>query len=156
MDFWEDSDLETTDPAYVGAWWLCFLFGCVISWLLAIPFLMFPRLLPNSHLVKKEREEQMAQSYKEKVAVEKENSSVWNKVKSLPRDLLLVVTMLTWLCLTIGTCFSAFAITGVAAFSHLYYQAQFNLTASTASIAAGFICELTFLSSVLYYHQSNL
>ena len=79
VDFWEETSLELTDPAYVGAWWLCFLFGCVLSWIIAIPFLMFPRLLPDSHLVKEERQKQMAQTYKEQAAIEEENSSLLKK-----------------------------------------------------------------------------
>ena len=45
--------LEPSDPGWVGAWWLCFVFSGIVSVLLSIPFLMFPRLLPDSHLIKK-------------------------------------------------------------------------------------------------------
>ena len=51
------------------------------------------------------------------------------------------MTTLTWLFTTIAVSFSAFAVTGVAAFSPLYYETQFNLTVVTASIAAGSVCE---------------
>ena len=46
------TDLEPTDPGWVGAWWLGFMFSGAVSLLLSIPFLMFPRLLPDSHLIK--------------------------------------------------------------------------------------------------------
>ena len=45
--------LELDDPGWVGAWWVCFVFAGIVSVLLSIPFLMFPRLLPDSHLIKK-------------------------------------------------------------------------------------------------------
>ena len=47
------SHLTEDDPAYVGAWWLCYIFAGSMSLIISIPFLMFPRLLPDSHLVKK-------------------------------------------------------------------------------------------------------
>ena len=56
VDPWLQTNLEPEDPGWVGAWWLCFIFSAVVSWILAVPFLLFPRLLPNSHLVKKVRE----------------------------------------------------------------------------------------------------
>ena len=141
VDFWEDTTLEATDPAYVGAWWLCFLFTSVVSWIIAIPFLMFPRLLPDSHLVQKEREEQMAQRYKEQAAIDKENSTLLKKLMSLPRHFCQIMTTLTWVFITVAVSFSAFAVTGVSIFTPSYYEAQFNLTAATSSIVTGAIGE---------------
>ena len=141
VDFWEATALKPTDPAYVGAWWLCFLFTCVVSWIIAVPLLMFPRLLPDSHIVRKEREEQMAQTYKKEAAIRVENSSLLKKMMSLPRHFFQIFTTLTWLFITVAVSFSAFAVTGVSVFSPSFYQAQFNLTAATASVVAGAICK---------------
>ena len=142
VDFWESTSLEPTDPAFVGAWWLCFLFSCVISWIIAIPFLMFPRHLPDSHLVKEERQKQMAQTYKEQSAIEEENSSLLKKLLSLPHHFCQIFMTLTWVFITIAVSFSAYVVSGVSVFTPSYYQAQFNLTAATASIATGAVCKL--------------
>lgn len=147
VDFWEDTTLVATDPAYVGAWWLCFLFAGILCWIVAIPYFMFPKLLPDSHLVKKERQKVMAQKYKNEGGVKKEDSSFINKMKSFPYHFCQVVTTLSWLFITIAVCFSAFAVTGVSAFSPKYYESQFNLTTSTASIVAGAVGKSTVFCS---------
>ena len=150
VDFWESTTLEATDPAYVGAWWLCFLCTCVISWILAIPFLMFPRILPDSHLVQKERKEQMAQLYKKQAANDEENSTLLKKIKSLPYHLFQIVTTLSWIFITAAVSFSGFAVTGASVFTPTYLQFQFNQTAAVSSLVTGAIgefiyCALSFL-----------
>lgn len=137
VDFWEETNLEPADPAYVGAWWLCFLFPCIMCWLIAIPILMFPKLLPNSHIVKRERMKKMAKQYKWKDNVSEETSTLWKKVLSFPRHLWQVVSTLSWLFITIAISVGAFAVQGLVSFSPLYLETQFNLTASAASVISG-------------------
>lgn len=129
--------LDPSDPTWVGAWWLGFVFSGLVSWLLAIPFLMFPRLLPNSHLVKAEREKEMAQIYKRDGS--KEDANILSKVKSFPYHVGQIFLTPSWIFITIAICFSASVVTGVTAFTPKYYESQFSLTASTASLLAGAI-----------------
>ena len=140
VDFWEETRLDPSDPAWVGAWWLCFLLAAVISWIQSIPFLMFPKLLPDSHLVKAEREKEMAQKYskKDKADIEStENKNFFTKLLSFHLHLWQVVTTPSWIFITIGVCFSAFAIEGLATFGPKYYETQFSVTASVASVITG-------------------
>ena len=140
VDPWRDTNLEPDDPGWVGAWWLCFLFSAVVSWLLAIPFLLFPRLLPNSFLVKKERELEMAQEYKGKYL--KEDTDLLTILKSFPRHLKQVVTTLSWLFITGSVCSSILVLSGMVVFAPKYLESQFTLTASTASLITGGVGEL--------------
>lgn len=135
VDFWRETTLEPENPNYVGAWWLCFLFAAVVSWLLSIPFLMFPKLLPDSHLVKAEREKEMAQKYGRDVS--QEDANLLSKIVSFPYHLLQVITTPSWIFITMAISFSAFVVTGVASFTPLFYETQFSLTASLASTASG-------------------
>lgn len=135
VDPWLETDLQPEDPGWVGAWWLCFLFSAVVSWFLAIPFLLFPRLLPNSHLVKKERELDMAQKYKGKYSNE---DTDWRaKLKAFPHHLKQVVTTLSWIFITGSVCSSIVVLSGMVAFAPKYLESQFTLTVSTASLVAG-------------------
>ena len=138
VDFWEGTELRPSDPSWVGAWWLCFLFAAVISWIQAIPFLMFPKLLPDSHLVKAEREKEMAKKYFKKDRDESiENKNFVTKFVSFPLHLAQILCTPSWMFITIGICFSAFALEGLSAFGPKYYETQFSLTASFASLITG-------------------
>ena len=138
VDFWEETTLTPSDPGWVGAWWLCFLFGALVSWLLAIPFLMFPKLLPDSHLVKADREMEMAQKYSAKQGKDSSaEKTVKAKLTSFPRHVMQVLATPSWVCITIGICFLAFVVDGIATFGPKYYEAQFSLSAPLASLAVG-------------------
>lgn len=136
VDPWIQTKLEPPDPGWVGAWWLCFVFSGALSWLIAVPFLMFPKLLPNSSIVKEERKKEMAQKYDGKDSdVEEVDFAL--KVKSFPRHLKQVLKTPSWICITIAICFSTVVVSGVASFAPKYFESQFSLTASTASLIAG-------------------
>ena len=136
VDPWRETNLETTDPGWVGAWWLCFIFSAVVSWILAVPFLMFPRLLPDSHLVKKEREQEMAQKYKGKYG-SREDTDLLSKIKSFPYHLKQVVLTASWIFITGAICSSIIVLAGMVSFAPKYLESQFTLTASSASLIAG-------------------
>lgn len=139
VDFWVDTDLTDADPSWVGAWWLCFLFAAIVSWLLSIPFLMFPKLLPNSQEVKAERQEEMTQKLKRQHRDPIVEVSALEKIKSFPLHAFQVFTTPSWLFITIGICFGAFVATGITAFAPKYYETQYSLSSSLSSIAAGAI-----------------
>ena len=141
VDPWLETDLQPEDPGWVGAWWLCFIFSAVVSWLLAIPFLLFPQLLPDSHLVKKERELEMAQKYKGKYGL-KEDTDLMTKLKSFPYHLKQVVMTLSWVFITGAICSSIIVLSGMVSFAPKYLESQFTLTASSASLISGGVGKL--------------
>ena len=63
VDPWEDTTLSPSDPSWVGAWWVSFALVGVLSIVGAVPFLMFPRYLPDSYAIWKERSKEMAKVY---------------------------------------------------------------------------------------------
>lgn len=135
-----------------GAWWLCFIFSAVVSWILAVPFLLFPRLLPNSHLVK-ERELEMVQKYKGKYL--KEDTHLLTKLKSFPHHLKQVVTTSSWIFINGTFCSSVLVLSGMIAFAPKYLESQFTLTASSASLIVGGVGEFSLspsLSPSLSFH----
>lgn len=127
IDPWIETSLTPADPGWVGAWWLGFLFSGVVSWLVSIPFFMFPKLLPDSHLAKAECQKEMAQKYKRDVG--SENVNVLTKLKSFPYHLKQVLLTPSWIFLTIAVSIAAFVVTGITAFIPKYFESQFYLTA---------------------------
>ena len=148
VDPLHETNLEPTDPGWVGAWWLCFIFSGVVSWLLAVPFLLFPRLLPDSHLVKKERELEMAQKYKSKYG-SREDTDFVTKLKSFPYHLKQVVTTVSWVFITGAVCSSIIVLAGMVSFAPKYLESQFSLTASSASLIAGGVGKFKLLHTCL-------
>ena len=136
VDPWVETELEPTDPGWVGAWWMCFILSGILSWLCAIPFLMFPKLLPDSHLIKAERIKEMAQKYTGKDSL-LEEIDFGTKVKSFPQHLKQVIKTPSWLFITIAVCFSTLIISGLTSFGPKYIESQFDLTASRASLITG-------------------
>ena len=112
----------------------------VISLLASIPFLLFPRLLPDSDAVKLEREKEMAKTYKSEFG-SKENADLLTTLKVFPAHLKSVVVSLSWVFITISITSSLLIVSGMTAFAPKYLESQFGLTASTASLTVGAIGE---------------
>ena len=137
VDPWVETPLEPSDTGWVGAWWMCFILVGVTSWLFAIPFLLFPKLLPDSALVKQERAKEMAQKYEGRDSVGEVDLTT--KLKTFPRHLFLVLRTPSWVFITIAVCFSQLVISGVTSFAPKYLESQFNVTASKAGLLAGIV-----------------
>ena len=88
VDPTEDTLLEPSDPGWVGAWWLCFVFSGVVSILISVPFFFFPRRLPNSEAIKKARVQEMARSYSSRFqSTDPDETDFGSIVKSFPTHL---------------------------------------------------------------------
>lgn len=144
VDPWFETKLETTDPAWVGAWWLCFVVAAVCSWIFAIPFLMFPKFLPDSAEIKLVREKEMAQVY-EGIDKGLDEVDLATKVKTFPRHLRQILLTPSWVFITMAVSFSTLVVSGVVSFAPKYLEAQFGLTAANASITVGAIGMYMFL-----------
>ena len=130
VDPFIDTDLEPTDPGWVGAWWLCYIFFGILSLIIAIPFFLYPRLLPDSEKIRLLREQEMALSGKAK----KEPSSRLQLVKNFPLEVKKVVTNLSWLFVTVGLACASIGYSGLQAFGVKLTEIQFGVPISVASI----------------------
>ena len=146
VDPFETTNLEQVDPGWVGAWWLCFLTVGITSIILSIPFLMFPRLLPDSHLIMEARKKEMAREYSSKYGEEK---SVLSQLKTFPVHIKKLFQSLSWLFITIAISCAFFSMDGMIAFGPKYLEAQFGLTSSKASLTLGAIGELSVVILVM-------
>lgn len=138
VDPWESTNLEQHDPGWVGAWWMCFVLSGIASLLLAVPFLMYPRLLPDSHLVLKARREEMAVEYRSKYGEEKKLKVL---IKAFPVHLKKLFTNWPWVTLTFSITVLFFAFDGMVAFGPKYIETVMKLSASVTSVTLGAIGE---------------
>ena len=136
VDPWLETHLSTSDPSWVGAWWISFIFAGCISLLLSIPFFMYPRWLPNRHKVQEARAKEMAKTYSSEF-VNEDNLTIM--VKTFPRHIKHIMTNLSFLFVT-GSLASIFiVVSGLVAFAPKYLESQFGLTASVSGIVVGAI-----------------
>ncbi len=138
VDPWESTNLEESDPGWVGGWWMCFVLAGLVSFLLAIPFLMYPRLLPDSHLVLKARQTEMAVVYRSRYGEEKKLSVL---LKTFPIHLKKLFTNWTWVTLTLAISVLFFSFDGMIAFGPKYVETALKLRSSVASVSLGAVGE---------------
>ena len=133
---WEETNLTEDDPAWVGAWWIPFVLTAVVAVFLAIPFLMFPKWLPDSTFVREERAKEMAKIYVYPSKYANEDS-LTIAVKMFPIHIKRLLTNPPFVLVTLAL--SAFYIfgQGLLSFSAKYIEVQFNLRASTAGLVTG-------------------
>ncbi len=134
VDPWIETDLTNTDPNWVGAWWIGLLIMGCISLLVSSMFLMFPKWLPDSHLVRKERAKEMAKTYSSKFVNE---DTLTLAVKEFPIHLKQLLTNASFM-------FTAFALAaifvileGVVTFGPKFMESMFAFTATTAGLVSG-------------------
>lgn len=136
VDPWSETTLTPSDPAWVGAWWIPYMLFACIMWCLSIPFLMFPRYLPDSYLVKQERLKEMARSYSD---TNKDDKGLTKSVKLFPIQLKRLLCNPSFAFITVGFSIVSLFLQGVITFAPQFYEVQFNLTAATAGIIVGAI-----------------
>ena len=138
VDPWEDTSLVQSSPSWVGAWWLCFVVGGTAALVLAVPFLMFPRLLPDSHLVMEARREETVRSY---TSEHGEERTFRSQLKTFPVHLKKLCQSSSWVLITLALTALFFSFDGMVNFGPKYLEAQFGLTSSTASLTLGALGE---------------
>ena len=134
VDPWIDTNLTPSDPTWVGAWWMSFVFVGTLSILLSIPFLMYPKWLPDSHLVREQRAKEMAKIYPMKYANE---DSLTIVVKMFPIHIKRLLTNLSFIFESLAISILFILIGGLVSFAPKYFENQFQLTATVAGLLSG-------------------
>ncbi|XP_012935725.1 solute carrier organic anion transporter family member 1B3 [Aplysia californica] len=165
------TDMSTSDPRFIGAWWL----GCLIIGILCV-FLAIPVMLMPKHVIKprpKDMEVKVIQHSDESFAGEKEKEEELKKVTDfkqeearrssfvvknrpqepskefsfkgfleMPKSMWRVVKNPIVLLLTMEVVIARFGGTGYSTFEQKYMEVQFNKTSADISFTLG-ICQLT-------------
>ena len=151
VDPWEETHLTPSDPGWVGAWWLCFIFCGAVSLIISVPFFCYPRLLPSSAVIREEREREMAKrchAGREKIDGENKIRSV---VISFLWELRRIVVNPSWIFMTVAICSSVLVVSGFASFGPKYVETQFGLPPSVASLVIGAVGKFLLLELLEKY-----
>ena len=134
VDPWVDTTLTTSDPAWVGAWWISFVMSGILCLFLAIPFLMFPRYLSDSYLIRQERAKEMAKIYPSKYANEDNLTII---VKMFPIHIKRLIFNSSFMLASFGLASMFLLVSGLVSFGPKYFENQFQLSATFSGLLSG-------------------
>lgn len=120
--------MEPDDSNFIGAWWLGYVFGGILAMLVCTPLLAFPKELPDTPAIRKEKQ-QLSDT-----VLDHNLPHTFKELLPSLRDLL---TNKTFVLLSLGGAFEGFAVGSFSTFLPKFVQAQFHVSASRASIYTG-------------------
>ncbi|XP_071489383.1 solute carrier organic anion transporter family member 4A1-like [Diadema antillarum] len=126
--------ITSDSPLWVGAWWLGFILTGSLALSLALPFLMFPRAMPEAKELAKKRISQ-AQKGSEFAA----RAGFGNTLRDFPKAALNLLRNLPFMCVNGAAVTEWFIISSLATFGPKFMETQFNISASTAALRTGFL-----------------
>ncbi len=134
VDPWIETDLTNSNPNWVGAWWIgLVLMGC-LGLIVSSIFLMFPKWLPDSHLVRKERAIEMAKTYSSKFVNE---DTLTLAVKEFPIHIKQLLTNASFMLTGFALAMIFVIKDSVVVFGPKYIESMFRITATSAGLLAG-------------------
>ncbi|XP_020290846.1 solute carrier organic anion transporter family member 4A1 isoform X6 [Pseudomyrmex gracilis] len=136
------TDFITIDPStigltpgsniWVGAWWIGFLAAGVICFVIAIPILAFPAILPGSEELAKERvSEAHEKPTRSSTAA---TGEAFSKIRELPRALTELLGNPAFFMLNLAGASEGLLMAGFAAFLPKLIENQFSVSASSAAM----------------------
>lgn len=131
VDPWYTPDPEAT---WIGAWWLGHAVFGIISICFSVPFLLFPKWLPDSHIIKAERAKEMAKIYPKKYANE---DSLTIVCKMFPVHIKRLLTNVPFMLLCFGIAAANLAKDGFVTFGPKYVETVFRVSPSLGGFLAG-------------------
>ena len=126
-------NLQDTDPAYVGAWWLGFLLIGILVLVNSIPILMFPREIPEGELMRRQRQKDMVMEFTDHC----EDKGLKGDLIEAPKHLFQIFTSPTWVLCTLALAFQAVSVVGIVSFGPKFLEVQYRVTSSVASFVGG-------------------
>ncbi|XP_020290841.1 solute carrier organic anion transporter family member 4A1 isoform X2 [Pseudomyrmex gracilis] len=141
------TDFITIDPStigltpgsniWVGAWWIGFLAAGVICFVIAIPILAFPAILPGSEELAKERvSEAHEKPTRSSTAA---TGEAFSKIRELPRALTELLGNPAFFMLNLAGASEGLLMAGFAAFLPKLIENQFSVSASSAAMLMGLV-----------------
>ncbi|KAM9330944.1 solute carrier organic anion transporter family member 4C1 [Gastrophryne carolinensis] len=136
IDFDKSSSppLASTDPRWLGAWWIAFDIVGLVTWLLIVPFSCFPKHFPGTAAIQAKR---ISETHNNGSQCIVENQNLGKNFKDFPLSLWLMVKNPVLMALTFSSCADAFITTGFATFLPKFIENQFSLTSSFSAILGG-------------------
>ena len=134
VDPWVDTELTPTNQNWVGAWWLAFIIMGALGLVVSVFLLMFPKWLPDSHLVRAERAKEMAKVHSSQFANE---DTLTLLVKEFPIQIKNLLTNVSFMFTSFALAMIFVVRDGIVTFGPKYIESMFRVTATVAGLLAG-------------------
>jgi len=121
-------ELLPEDSNFIGAWWLGYIVGGLLSILVSLPLIAFPSELPGTSEIRAEKQD---------CTDFVEDHNMPHTLKQLLPSLKSLLTNKAFVCLSLAAAFEGFAVGGFSTFLPKFVEAQFRLPAGTASTFTG-------------------
>ncbi|XP_076801719.1 solute carrier organic anion transporter family member 4C1-like [Clavelina lepadiformis] len=129
-------NLTSSDPRWIGAWWIGIMISMACAWMLTLPLFAFPKEFPSTARYRAMRQSEVHNDGADKIASQ-ENFA--NSFKDFPAALLMLFKNPTYLFTCLAGCTEAMLISGFTTFLPKIIENEFQQTAGTAAIVAGVI-----------------
>ncbi|XP_078571497.1 solute carrier organic anion transporter family member 4C1-like [Branchiostoma floridae x Branchiostoma japonicum] len=123
----------TSDPRWLGAWWLGFLALGVVAWLLVLPLSGYPKELPGIAKVRKEKKSDVHANTESKTL----DSNFGKSIRDFPIAVLSLAKNPTFIFITLAGISEGLVLNGFATFLPKFVENQFGQTASQAAFLVG-------------------
>ncbi|CAC5369902.1 SLCO4A [Mytilus coruscus] len=126
--------LTSSDPQWVGAWWIGIIIAVPAFILVAFPILGYPRRLPGYKELQKQRQSEAYDNDAEEITAQASFGKNW---KDFPRSFQLLIKNPTYVFLCLGSVCETLLIGGTATFVSKIIQEFFNVDLATAGTIIG-------------------
>ncbi|KAI8515511.1 sodium-independent organic anion transmembrane transporter [Branchiostoma belcheri] len=123
----------TSDPRWLGAWWLGFLGLGVTAWLLVLPLSGYPKELPGIAKVRREKTSDVHANTESKTL----DSNFGKSIRDFPVAVRSLAKNPTFIFITLAGISEGLALNGFATFLPKFVENQFGQTASQAAFLVG-------------------
>ncbi|CAG2187542.1 SLCO4A [Mytilus edulis] len=128
--------LTSSDPQWVGAWWIGIIIAVPAFILVAFPILGYPRRLPGYEELQKQRQSEAYDNDAEEITAQASFGKNW---KDFPRSFLLLIKNPTYVFICLGSVCETLLIGGTATFGAKIIKEFFNVDLATAGTIMGAI-----------------
>ncbi|KAJ8020666.1 Solute carrier organic anion transporter family member 4A1 [Holothuria leucospilota] len=140
-----DIDIDSSNPLWVGNWWLGFMFTGALALFMALPLMAFPKRLPGAKKIEQERKK-TAQKGSE--FIPSSNGAI-GKILDLPKAVFNILKNIPCLCIYVAIGSEFFIVASISVFGPKFIESQFGLSAGEAAIFAGVVVIPSALGGVL-------
>ncbi|XP_031786219.1 solute carrier organic anion transporter family member 4A1 isoform X3 [Nasonia vitripennis] len=128
--------LTPDSNVWIGAWWVGFLAAAVICFVIALPLLAFPAVLPGSEELAKEK---VSEAHEKPSSTGGGTGEAFSKIRQLPRALGELLANPAFFMLNLAGASEGLLISGFAAFLPKLIENQFSVSASLAALLMGLV-----------------
>ena len=145
----EGVELTPQDSNFIGAWWLGYIVGGILSILVSLPLIAFPHELPGTPEIRAEKQD--CTDYIE-------DANMPHTLKQLLPSLKSLLMNKTFVFLALAASFEGFAVSGFSTFLPKFVESQFRIPAGLASTYTGLVVVPGGVGGMLFggYHVKRM